>query len=210
MKFYDCSLPLSPSLVTWPGEEPLSRQFVATIPENGVEVSTLSMGSHTGTHIDAPRHFVAGSSGIDAIPLEALIGEALVVDLTHMEGRHILPEHLNSVPLATTQRLLFKTPNSTRQLLDQPQFIEDYVSLAQETAELLVNHHVKLVGVDYLSVEKKGNPGHPVHTKLLAASIVIVEGVRLHGVPAGQYQLVALPLRIIDGDGSPARVLLMK
>lgn len=210
---YDCSIALTPSIVTWPGEQPLKREVTATIEKDGVEVSRLTFGSHTGTHIDAPRHFVAGGNGIHQIPLEALVGAAYVIDLTHIDfpdgqPKEITPEHITHIDLSNIQRILFKTENSTRQLLDIQEFTSDYVSLSVETAKLLVQHHILLVGVDYLSVEKKSNPDHPVHTALLRANIVNIEGVRLTDVPAGTYHLTALPINIVDGDGAPTRVLL--
>ncbi len=213
MKVYDCSLPLGESLVTWPGEEGLRRKPLREMAKDGAEVHELTLSAHTGTHVDAPRHFVAGGAGLHEFPVDAFVGPATVVDLSQVdfgraEVKEIEPEHLAGVDLASIDRILFKTANSTEDLLMQPDFTTEYVSLSLATAELLVANKIRLVGVDYLSIEKKGNPGHPVHVAVLSAGMVNVEGVRLTEVPAGEYMLAALPLNLIDGDGAPARVVL--
>jgi arylformamidase len=207
MPIFDCSVPLRPGLVTWPDDTKYELSPTKSLATDGAEVSRLTCSTHTGTHIDAPRHFVPGGAGIDALPLEALVGPALVIDLTSIEGNLIEPDHLAAAGLAGQTRVLFKTRNSERRLLDQPEFTEDYVCLSLAGARWLVKNCVKLVGSDYLSVETKGSPGHPVHVELLKNDVVNLEGVRLSEVPAGEYQMAALPLRLVDADGSPARVV---
>lgn len=207
MKYYDCSVPLTPDLVTWQGEKKFQREVIKTIQKNEAEVSALSFGAHLGTHLDAPRHFVENAGGIDQIPLSSLLGPVVVVQIPD-HVTIIEPQHLAAIALSACPRILFKTANSTHQLLKQPEFCHNYVALSPQTAELLVQNQIKLVGIDYLSIEKSGSPGHPVHTTLLGADVVILEGLILNQVPAGNYLLTALPLRIVDGDGSPARVVL--
>lgn len=177
--------------------------------KDGAEVSQWTLGSHAGTHIDAPRHFTTITTGIDELDVTRLIGTAMVVDLTHVSGPLIEP---TDIPKETLQykRLLFKTSNSTKKLLDQEAFTADYVSLSPATAQLLVDHGVEVIGVDYLSVEAKGSPGHPVHVTILAAGIINIEGVRLVDVPAGVYTLIALPIKLKGSDGAPCRVVLVE
>lgn len=208
MKIYDLSAPLTPALVAWPGERGFSREVFKTVTADGVELSRLELGSHTGTHIDAPRHFVAGATGIDSIDLAKCFGLARVLDATAFD-RDITKEDLSAFHIARGERILFKTKNSLRRLLEDPAFHEDYIALDSTAAEYLVSLGVVFVGVDYLSCERKGAPGHPVHTTLLKSGAVILEGARLTDVPAGQYTLSALPLAIPDGDGSPVRAILV-
>lgn len=210
MNIFDASTKIHPALVVWPNSDSFERRLTEEMEKDGAEVSVITMGTHTGTHIDAPRHFVAGGTGIDSLPLEALVGPVTVVDVTEVEGNTIEPKHLEHLNLRHTKRLLFKTQNSVRRLLDQEEFTTDYVSLSLETAQLLVDSGVQLIGVDYLSVEKKGSPGHPVHVAILSAGIVIIEGVRLIDIEPGEYNMAALPMNIVDGDGAPTRVLLMQ
>ncbi|MBI2426954.1 MAG: cyclase family protein [Candidatus Kerfeldbacteria bacterium] len=207
MEVYDISTRLTPELVTWPGEKGLTRTVFATVETNGVELSRLDMGGHTGTHIDAPRHFVAGAGGIDGIDPAKCVGPARVVDLTD-RTRDITAEDIQELGLTAGGRVLIKTQNSVRRLLDKPDFHDDYIALTPEAAHALVQAGVVFVGVDYLSVERKGSPGHPVHVALLEKGIVILEGADLSRVPAGDYTLAALPLSIPNGDGSPTRAVL--
>lgn len=204
---YDISIPLTPQIVTWPGEPGPVRVVNGTIAQNGSETSTLTLGSHTGTHIDAPRHFVASmTEGVDSVPLDQLTGACQVIELFNIE-REITRADLEQIDIHTS-KIIFKTNNTTRKLLDKSDFDYDYVCLSEDAAKYLVEKHVELVGVDYLSVERKGSAGHPVHMTLLKNKIVIIEGCYLQNVPAGDYTITALPLRLVDCDGSPARVIL--
>jgi arylformamidase len=154
--------------------------------------------------MDAPLHFIAGGAGIDTLPLDLLIGPALVAEVD--ATRLIEPSHLETLPLARHQRLLLKTRNSA--LWDRSSFARDYVALSLAGARLLIEHGVKLVGIDYLSIEAFGAEGHPVHKTLLGAGMVILEGLDFRRVTPGTYELYCLPLRIAGGDGSPCRALL--
>lgn len=201
-KFYDISVPLTSSLVSWPGEKGFSRA-----PQKGpeAEVSRLELGSHIGTHIDAPKHFVRGGTSVDNLPLESLIGDCLVVEIKH--NGQITARDINQLGQGRA-RVLFKTSNTSRRLLEKAEFAVDFVSLDESAAQAIVKQGMKLVGVDYLSVEAKGAAGHPVHNILLKAGVVCLEGCNLVDVPAGHYKIYALPLRIEGGDGAPARVIL--
>ncbi len=208
MKIYDISVPLAPPLVTWPGEQPPVRKEIKNLKKDGAEVSHLSLGTHSGTHIDAPRHFIEGGAGIEAIDLKHCIGEAVVLDLTYINGNLILPKHLEAAGATGAKRILCKTQNSVQRLMEKTEFTEKYVSISAQGAQWLTKNGTVLVGVDYLSVEKKGSPGHPVHMTLLEAKSIIIEGCNLADVPAGNYILTALPLKIPHSDGAPARVIL--
>lgn len=194
-------------MLVWPGDPGVSIETKTTIAKQGVKLSYLSFSSHTGTHIDAPSHFVKGGVDLDKIPLEKFIGECQVVDVGKKAHSEIVPADFSHVPLARGGRILFKTGNF--RYLRGKTFPQSYVSLSLEAAEFLARKKVNLVGTDFLGIEKRKNPGHPVHTTLLAAGIVIVEGLDLSNVPAGRYQLYCLPINVVGVDGAPARVILV-
>lgn len=195
-------------MLTWPGDPKVVIKTTATVEKDGVGDSYFSFGSHTGTHIDAPKHFVARGSGVDAIALEKLIGEAIVLDLTDIAGPEIQIADLERFSIKRKSRILFKTGNY--KFLKQKNFPDSYISLSLAGAEYLVQKQIYLVGIDFLGIEKRKNPGHPVHTTLLSAGIVNVEGLDLSEVPAGKYQLICLPIKVKDSDGAPARVVLIQ
>lgn len=208
----DISMPLHSAMVVWPGQpgrssggEKFGRE---EIKAGDSIISLLSMSSHTGTHVDAPKHFLGESgSSLDQIPLEKLVGPCRVIEIQEMA---ITAEVLRPCNIAVGERILFKTRNSHEHLLEKGEFIKDYVSLDLSAAEFLASKKINLVGIDYLGIEVKGNPGHPVHKTLLEVGIVIVEGLNLVGVELGEYNLAVLPLKIADGDGAPARAILWK
>jgi arylformamidase len=163
-------------------------------------VSVLRMGSHTGTHIDAPIHFLPGGSGADEVPLANLIGPARVIEIQDRDA--VKSGELQSHSLGRRERLLFKTSNSER-CWNGPQFVPDFVSIAEDAASYLASLNTLAIGIDYLSV---GSP--ETHRILLRAGVVIIEGLNLAGVTPGRYELVCLPLKILGCDGAPARALL--
>jgi arylformamidase len=171
---------------------------------DAANVSRMVLGSHTGTHLDAPRHFFAAGTPVDALDLHVLIGTAQVVALPC--AAQITVDDLQHLDLTGVERLLFKTRNSA--LWDSPGFRTDYVALTAPAARLLTAHGVRLVGIDYLSVDAYEHQDFPVHRTLLGAGVVILEGLDLRDVPPGTYELCALPLLLQDGDGAPARVIL--
>ena len=207
MPFFDISLPIREGMIVYEGDPDIAVTSALALERGDpANVSTLRLGSHTGTHMDAPLHFIAGAPGIDALPLEVLIGPALVAEIT--ADRVIEPRHLEGIPLERHPRLLLKTSNSA--LWDRPTFAREYVALSLAAARLLIERGVKLIGVDYLSVEAFGAEGHPVHRALLGAGLVILEGLDFRAVTPGEYELYCLPLRIAGGDGAPCRAVLRR
>lgn len=206
--YYDVSMPIRDGMLSWPSDPDVSLQPFKKAADKGSNVAKLESGTHLGTHIDAPKHFSDAGVGIDSLPAEQLIGPAVVVDLTGLQEDVIAPhDFIDAVPPGA-QRVLFKTRNSVDGLLELP-FTEDYVGLSGEAAEWLADNGMRVVGIDYLSIQKRG-PDRTPHTALLERSIAIIEGLDLAAVPGGEYELIALPLRIEEGDGAPARVLLRR
>ncbi len=204
-RIYDVSLAIYSGMLVWPGNPPVKLEDVRAIAKGGSSnISRLSLGSHTATHIDAPRHFIDGAAGVDAIDNNVLLGPARLFCLPDVN--RIDRRLLEGLDLDGVSRLLLSSGNSIR--LRKQEFDRGYGYLTEDGAEYLVGRNIKLVGVDYLSIEEYKNPGNPVHKILLAAAIVIVEGLDLEGVPPGNYELICLPLKIKNGDGAPARVLL--
>lgn len=199
-------MPIKDGMLSWPSDPDVSLTPAKTIADGGSNVTKLESGNHLGTHVDAPKHFLADGAGVDAFPPEQLIGPAVLVDVTAAEGDAVDVADLEDVVPDGTTRVLLKTKNTEQGLLDQP-FTEDYVALSGKAAQWLADRGVKVVGIDYLSIQKRG-PDRTPHTALLGAGIAIVEGLVLTDVPAGKYELTCLPLRIADGDGAPARALL--
>jgi arylformamidase len=172
----------------------------------GANVSTVNFGSHTGTHVDAARHFFVDGQPVDLIPLKKLIGPALLVRFTD-DIRAIGESELRQFDLSGHKRILLATRNSA--LLSAREFAKDYTFLAPDGAEYLVSKGFELVGIDYLSIEQFRSGHHRTHRTLLDRSIVIVEGLDLSVPPPGEYELVCLPLRIEGCDGAPARAILI-
>ena len=206
-RVYDITVPLSPALPCYPGDPQVEVTPVAQLARGDMaNVSRLGLSSHSGTHVDAPRHFFQKGCTIDALDLEILVGAARVCALTR--ATHITAEDLQALHLQGVRRVLFKTPNGA--LWDKPEFQPNYVALTPSAAHLLVKLGVVLVGIDYLSVDAYEHQDFPVHRILLRAGILILEGLDLRAVPPGAYELIALPLLLRDGDGAPARVLLRR
>jgi arylformamidase len=200
----DVTVPIHPGMVVYEGDPPVEvTPALALERGDPSNVSRLVLGSHTGTHVDAPRHFLTGAAGVDRLPPEALLGPAEVVAAG---PGPVTATALAALDLAGGARVIFRTGNSA--FWARPGFVRDYQALAPEAAEALVRAGVRLVGIDYLSVEAFGAAGFPVHRILLAAGVVILEGLDLSAVAPGRYELCCLPLRIRDGDGAPARALL--
>lgn len=209
MKILDISLPLSTRLPTWPGNPAFEFQADKRIfAGDSSNVSRLVLGTHSGTHVDAPRHFLDGGVGVDELPLDELVGPCRVVEIDVPEGRR--PIGVTEIQRAAggppPRRLLLKTPNS--RLWTRADFTPDFGYLAPDAAEWLVAAGVRLVGIDYLSIEEFRRPGAPTHHALLGAGVVVIEGLNLAEVRPGSYELICLPLRIEGSDGSPARVIL--
>jgi arylformamidase len=204
-RLFDITMPIHEGMITYPGNPATQLRAHSRIAEgDDANVTSLSFGSHTGTHVDAPRHFFDDAAAVDQLPLETLIGPAVVVqlpDTTRAIGRReLLP-----LELAGETRVLLRTRNS--QLLGDATFREDFAFLAEDGARYLLELGVRLVGIDYLSIEAFDADQPRTHHALLREGVVILEGADLRGVPTGHYELICLPLRI-GTDGAPTRAVL--
>lgn len=210
MNIYDISLDISPTLPVWPGDPRVILERVSNIDlGDPANVSRIEMGVHTGTHIDAPFHFLGGDSDtVENLPLDVLIGETQVVHLRDNVSM-VTAEILQQAEIQSqTTRLLLRTRNSQLWEKNETEFTTNFTAITTDGASYLVDHNIKLIGVDYLSVARYENP-EPTHKILLRAGIIIIEGLNLFHVPEGNYDLVCLPLKIPGSDGSPARVVLL-
>jgi len=207
MKLIDVSVPLDTDLPNYPGNTPFALEAVKRIARgDSSNVSSLHLSAHAGTHVDAPRHFFDNGAGTESLPLEMLIGRARLVEVTSRKG--VAAEDLASLDLAEDVRLLIKTANS--RLWGSAEFHRDYVGVTESGARHLVEHGIKVVGVDYLSVECFKQPGAPAHHTLLGAGVIVIEGLNLRDVEPGVYEMICLPLRVVASDGAPARVVLRR
>jgi arylformamidase len=202
----DVSVTLTDGMVSWPDDPPVRIRRVSDV-ERGDEatLSELCMSAHTGTHMDAPRHFLAGGDGLDRMPLAATMGPARVIGIA--DPRTIGPEELERHNIRAGERVLFRTRNSERAWAREG-FIEDFVAVSPDGARWLAERRVRTVGVDYLSVGGFHDDGAAVHRALLGAGVWIIEGLDLSAVSPGPHELICLPLRIVGADGAPARALL--
>jgi arylformamidase len=207
MELIDVSVPLDATLPTYPGNVPFTLEPVKRIVGgDSSNVSAIHMSAHAGTHVDAPRHYFDDGGAIDALPLELLVGRARVVECS--SGQRIGADELAHLDLAGDVRLLIKTTNS--RLWASPQFHPDYVGVTESGAKHLVDRGVKVLGVDYLSVEEFRRPGAPAHHVLLGGGTIVIEGLNLRDVTPGTYEMICLPLRVVGADGAPARVVLRR
>ena len=208
MKIYDITVPFSTNLPVYPGDPAVQIKQVSSLESGDIcTVSHLSFSSHTGTHVDPPSHFVAGAMTLDQLSLEVLIGTARVVDTGEIPA--IDRTTIELANLDGVERVLFKTRNSQMwKRASFSEFNQEFVYLETDAAELLVERGIKLVGIDYLSIEKFNFVEPATHWALLRNNVVIVEGLDLSEVEEGEYELICLPMKIKDGDGGPARVIL--
>ena len=209
MTIYDVSVSVSAKLPVWPGD-PAVEVTLADSMDRGdhVNVTRLNISAHTGTHVDAPHHFLNDHRTVEALALDVLTGPCYVTQLPD-DIDEISAEVLERVPIgADTTRLLFGTRNSKLWSSGQTEFQRDFVSVSPDGAEWLVAHGIRLVGVDYLSVAAFEEPD-PTHLTLLKAGVIIVEGLDLGRVPRGFYELYCLPLKLSGADGAPARAILV-
>jgi arylformamidase len=206
-RIYDISVPIRSGGIIYPGNPEVDITLQQAVARGaGANVSLLRFGSHTGTHADAARHFFDDGQPVDQIPLDRLIGPALLLSFSD-SLRSVGAADLQSHDLKGHTRILLRTRNSA--LLSQREFAPDYTYLAPDGAEYLVGKGVELVGIDYLSIEQFHSGHHRTHRTLLAKSVVILEGLDLSVPVAGEYQLICLPLRIEGCDGAPARAVLI-
>lgn len=204
---YDVSLPVSSGSLIYPGDPPVDFESHQSIARGDpANLTRLSFGSHTGTHVDAPRHFIEGGDAVDQILPSRLVGPALVLHFGD-QVQSIGSAELKAHDLTGHNRVLLQTRNSS--LLERRDFVSDHCFLAPDGAEYLLARGVDVVGIDYLSIERFGSTDFPTHMLLLERGVVIIEGLDLRAVPPGAYQLVCLPLRLVGLDGAPARAILI-
>jgi len=211
MTIFDITVALEDGIPIWPGNPPFELVRVNKLEEGASSnVSKLSLGVHTGTHVDAPIHFLQGGTGVDQLPLELLTGKATVHWLDLPQGNITATALEAASPKINSgaERVLLKTRNSELWRSPHP-FQSDFAGITADGAQWIVDHKIKLIGVDYLSVGPKGG-GKPTHEILLKAGVVIVEGLNLRQVNAGEYEFFCLPLKLKDCDGAPARAILIK
>jgi arylformamidase len=210
MKIYDITFPISPQTPVYAGDPNVKIEVASSFAKGDhANVTALCLGAHTATHVDAPNHFIDGTRRVHELELEKLIGSCRVVEIAD-EVIAIAPAHLGN--LEGVERILFKTRNSAFWNTPETGFRKDFTYISPAAARVLAEAEIKLVGIDYLSVEKFGSDDFATHITLLEKEIVIVEGLDLREVPAGDYELICLPLKIISetGDGAPARTVLRK
>ena len=210
MQIFDVTIPIHPNMVVWPGDPPISFHRVKKIEEgSNSNVSEIKMGVHTGTHVDAPVHFIQGKPGIDSLDLSILIGPAQVVEL---------PDDCNLIDEKVVQsagikpgmeRVLFKTKNSRFWQTDPDHFHTDFTAFSVNGSRAIISMGIRLLALDYLSISPY-KQSRPTHEALLGANIIVVEGLDLSHIGPGFYQLICLPLRLMGSDGSPARVVLVQ
>jgi arylformamidase len=202
----DVTIPIRTGMVHWPDNPPIVVERVLDMARgDAANVSKVSLGVHTGTHVDAPVHFDPAQPGADAIPLDALCGPARVIEI--VDEHEVTVHELVAANVHEHERILLRTKNSPR-AWREPGFAKDAVHLSVDAARWLAEHDVMTVGIDYLSVGGyAADNGEAVHRALLAGGVWIIEGLDLTGVSAGAYDLLCLPLKIVGADGAPARVL---
>jgi arylformamidase len=201
---HDVTVPLSPGLPTYPGDPSFEIEPIDAVASAPFRLSRMSLATHTGTHVDAPGHFLPGGATVDSLRLEILMGKARVVEILARE--RVDRSDLEAQDLRDDLRVLLKTRMSGQML--KPGFQEDHVYLSGDAAAYLVQAGLKLVGFDYMSVDRFGTTEFPAHRALLGAGVVILEGLDLSQVEPGEYDMSCLPLRVAGGDGAPARVIL--
>lgn len=206
MRLYDISLPLNNETVIYPNNPDLLIVSHRTVPEYPTNLSRITFGSHTGTHVDAPRHVDNNAIGVDKISLEACVGPCRVLDFTACEEK-ISVSDLERHNVKSGERILAKTKNSLRGFA---QFFDDSIYLDGDAADWLAKTRIILFGIDWLSIKKRGGEDTRPHTSLLAKNIVIFEGLDLSKVEPGEYQFIGLPLKFTDLDGAPARACLIR
>jgi len=200
-EWLDISVPIYTGMVYYPDDPSTEIQTLTDVRRGDLcTISRLTMGSHTGTHIDAPSHFLPGGTGVDEVPLEHLVGPARVIEIE--DPKAVKAEELMAHKLDVRERLLFKTSNSER-CWNTPKFVPGAIAIAEDAAVYLASLNTLAVGIDYLSA---GSP--ETHRALLGSGVVIIEGLNLSGISPGRYELLCLPLRISGIDGAPARALL--
>ncbi|MBP7967108.1 cyclase family protein [Candidatus Woesebacteria bacterium] len=203
-KIIDISLPIDIHTIIYPGNPAVEIEELKS-EASGSTISKIIFGTHTATHVDAQKHVIDGGKSLDDIPLDAFVGKCRVVDCTH-DTEAVSLETVEKTAIQKDERILLKTQNSLRGFTT---FYEDFVYVSPEAA-LYLSDRVQLVGIDYFSIKQKGSKDNRPHTAFLGKNIPIIEGIDLSQVEAGEYILIALPLKLTDRDGAPVRAVLLK
>lgn len=204
--YVDATVPLRGVTPVWETDPPVLVERVASFEAgDSCNITHISFSVHAGTHLDAPCHFLTEGAAVEQLPLEVLCGAAYVLNLETVTGA-VEPANLEGVP-EHCERLVLRTANTSRALMRSPEFTRDYAHLSPEAAKWIASRGIRLVGIDYLSVERFGPPEPVVHRTLLRAGIIPVEGLDLTDVEPGWWELICLPLRITGSDGSPVRAV---
>ena len=210
MQIWDISVPVGPQMPVWPGDANVVLEQIRSV--SGGDSSTdsrLACSVHTGTHVDAPAHFIDEGATVEQLPLDVLIGKAVVVDIP--DDNIITPDVIEAQKLpAETERLLFKTKNSALWADPAHAFNPEFVALSAESARWIVSREIKLVGIDYLSIQLFKDAAPLTHRILLEAGVIILEGLDLQAINPGAYQLICLPLKLAGSEGAPARAILIE
>jgi arylformamidase len=205
-QWIDITVPLREGMAHWPGDPPFTIKRVQDMAHgDAVNLSAVQMGVHSGTHLDAPRHFLKDGRGIEALPLDVMAGRARVIQIE--DNAAVTAAELEPHRIRRGERILFKTRNSSS-AWQTDSFVEDFVYIADDAADLLAESGAALVGIDYLSVGSFKLGGAYVHQRLLGAGIWIIEGLDLSAAAPGNYEMACLPLRLADAEGAPARVII--
>ena len=207
----DVTATLDPATTpVYEGDAPMSFEFLKDMRKgDGFTLSKLSLGAHSGTHVDAPMHFIREGASIDRLPLEPFIGRARVIDIPD-SVQSIDAAELNRHQWRNAERVIFRTRSSARGWMKSSTFHRDFAYIAPDAAQLLADAGVRLVGIDYISAEKFGAPAPLTHRILLGKGIPIVEGFALDAVAPGDYDLFVLPMKVAGHEGAPARAVMRK
>ena len=212
MKILDISIPIRSGMPIWPGDPAVTLTQISAIAKgDSANITHLSMGVHTGTHIDAPKHFIDDGETVDQIPLQKLIGKVIVIEIdkhVNVISEQILKSHPSIHRLVEIQKVLFRTRNSWNWNQASESFNINYVGIDSSGARFLSQFRLDLIGIDYLSIASYDDTEIP-HKTLLSEGIILLEGLNLFDVPEGIYQLYCLPLTIHGGEGAPARAVLI-
>ena len=209
MKIFDISVPISTDMTVWPGDPSVTITRISSIEKGeNANVSHLSLGVHTGTHVDAPLHFLREGESLDKIPLERFVGDAQVFEIPDVNLITVEILEKNNFTLKAS-RVLFKTQNSEIWAKGDKAFQKDFVALSPDAAVFLADQKVNLIGIDYLSIAPFGD-STPTHKIFLEAGVILLEGIDLSSVPGGEYLLFCLPLKLQGVDGAPVRAILVE
>jgi arylformamidase len=210
MRIYDVSVPISEQMPVYPGDPKVTiTDWLSLDKGDPANVTMLDLGAHAGTHVDAPAHFIRGGRKVESMDLETLMGEVHVIAMPE-DVVEVCESHIESLVPMGVKRVLFKTRNSSFWGENTGEFRSDYTFISAAAARRLVTKGIRLVGIDYLSVERFQSSDFATHEALLSNGVIIIEGLDLSRVPGGKYELICLPLKVAggSGDGAPARVVL--